>query len=376
MSAVQNVLVVGAGAAGSAVAIALARAGVRVDLIDAAASVNALGSGITLQGNALRELRALGVWEACRDQGYAFEGLGLRAPDPAGTLIAEIPELRTGGDDLPATMGMYRPALAQILIDRAAEVGARVRFGTRYNAFLQDDDGVHVDFADGSTGRYDLLVGADGINSQTRRGLGIDVEPRGIGLGIWRCFGPRPESVTRTDLIYGGPSYIAGYCPTSEDTLYAYIVEDYQDRSGLRSQQGLEVMRSLAEAYHGPWDEIRDNLTDASRVHYTRFSTHVVPAPWHRGRVVLIGDAAHTCPPTIAQGAAQAFEDAAVLADVLVRRDTLDADLWAEFTDRRFVRAEAVVDASMQLAQWQLDRERGDVPSLMRDISQPLATPA
>lgn len=135
-------------------------------------------------------------------------------------------------------------------------------------------------------------------------------------------------------------------------------------------------MRSLAEAYHGPWDDIRDNLTDASRVHYTRFSTHVLPAPWHRGRVVLIGDAAHTCPPTIAQGAAQAFEDAAVLADVLVRRDTLDADLWAEFTDRRFARAKAVVDASMQLAQWQLDHERGDVPGLMRGISQMLATPA
>lgn len=152
MSAVQNVLVVGAGAAGSAVAIALARAGVRVDLIDAAASVNALGSGITLQGNALRELRALGVWEACREQGYAFEGLGLRAPDPAGTLIAEIPELRTGGEDLPATMGMYRPALAQILIDRAVEVGAQVRFATRYTAFLQDEAGVHVDFADGTIG--------------------------------------------------------------------------------------------------------------------------------------------------------------------------------------------------------------------------------
>ena len=58
--------------------------------------------------------------------------------------------------------------------------------------------------------------------------------------------------MTRTDLIYGGPSYIAGYCPTSEDTLYAYIVEDYQDRSGLSPQEGLEVMRSLAEAYHGP----------------------------------------------------------------------------------------------------------------------------
>ena len=74
--------------------------------------------------------------------------------------------MRTGGEDLPATMGMYRPALAQILIDRAVEVGAQVRFATRYTAFLQDEAGVHVDFADGTIGRYDLLVGADGINSR------------------------------------------------------------------------------------------------------------------------------------------------------------------------------------------------------------------
>ena len=185
-------------------------------------------------------------------------------------------------------------------------------------------------------------------------------------MGIWRAFGPRPASVTRTDLYYGGPSYIAGYCPTGEDSLYAYIVEDAQDRSALSPEEQLATMKQLSQAYHGPWDEIRETLTDPSRVNYTWFETHVLDAPWNRGRVVLIGDAAHTCPPTIAQGGAMALEDAVVLAELLTERDALDQELWDAFTARRFERAKTVVDASNQLAQWQLDHVQGDIPGLMR----------
>ncbi|MFI5916466.1 FAD-dependent monooxygenase [Dactylosporangium sp. NPDC051541] len=376
MSAVRNVLVIGAGAAGTAAAILLAEGGVSVDLVDIKPDTGALGSGITLQGNALRVLRRLGVWEQVRAQGYGFDTLGLRAPDPNGTLVAELPDHRTGGPDLPATVGMYRPALARVLLDRAAAAGATVRFGISCTELEQDDTGVDVTFADGSTGRYDLIVGADGVRSWTRRRLGIDLDTTGVGMGIWRTFTARPASVTRTDLFYGGPCYIAGYCPTGEDSLYAYLVEDAQDRSTLSPQESLGVMRDLSTAYHGPWDDIRPLLTDPSRVNYTRFESHVLPAPWHRGRAVLIGDAAHTCPPTLAQGAAQALEDAAVLAELLLAADRLDDPLWQAFTDRRYVRAKTVVDASLQLTRWLLDRERGDVPGLMARIAHLVSEPA
>jgi 2-polyprenyl-6-methoxyphenol hydroxylase-like FAD-dependent oxidoreductase len=179
--------------------------------------------------------------------------------------------------------------------------------------------------------------------------------------------------VTRTDLIYGGPCYIAGYCPTGEDTLYAYLVEDAQDRSALTPDESLAVMRGLAEAYHGPWDEIRASMTDPSRVNYTWFETHVLEGAWNRGRVVVIGDAAHTCPPTLAQGAAQALEDATVLAELLLARDDVSDELWSEFTDRRQARASEVVAASVQLGQWLLDHEQGDVPGLMARIAHLLA---
>src|SRR3954462_7526025 len=384
MPAVNNVLVVGSGLAGAAVAIHLAKAGVAVDLVEIMPDVAAIGSGITLQGNALRELESLGVWDQVQAAGYAFDTTGIRAPDPNSTVVAEIADAKTGGPDLPAVMGMPRPQLARILVDRATEVGVTVRFGTTFTELSQDDAGVDVTFSDGSgalategrRGRYDLVVGADGVRSWTRRALGIDLETKSVGMGIWRVFGPRPASVTRTDLYYGVPSYIAGYCPTGEDSLYAYIVEAAQDRSTLSPDEQLATMKQLSQAYHGPWDEIRENLTDASKVNYTWFETHVLPAPWNRGRVVLIGAAPHPCPPTIAQGGAMALEDAVVLAELLTQRGALDQDLWDAFTARRFERAKTVVDASNQLAQWQLEHVQGDVPSLMRSIAMLTSQPA
>jgi 2-polyprenyl-6-methoxyphenol hydroxylase-like FAD-dependent oxidoreductase len=374
--AVNSALVVGSGLAGAATAIHLAGAGVAVDLVEIKPELGALGSGITLQGNALRELRSLGVWQQVEAAGYAFDTTGIRAPDPAGSVVAEIADAKTGGPDLPAVMGMPRPELARILTERAVEVGVKVRLGTTFTELSQDDDGVDVTFSDLSTGRYDVVVGADGIRSWTRRALGINLETKSVGMGIWRAFGPRPASVTRTDLYYGGPSYIAGYCPTGEDSLYAYIVEDAQDRSALTPDEQLATMKQLSQAYHGPWDEIRETLTDPSRVNYTWFETHVLDEPWNRGRVVLIGDAAHTCPPTIAQGGAMALEDAVVLAELLVERHALDQDLWDAFMARRYDRAKTVVEASNQLAQWQLDHVQGDIPSLMRNVAILTSQPA
>lgn len=376
MPSVDNVLVVGAGLAGTATAILLAQQGVAVDLIEVKPDIAAIGSGITLQGNALRELRHLGVWERASAAGFCFDFLGLRAPDAGGTLLVEVQDVRSGGPDLPATMGMPRPALARILLDQAAVAGVKTRFGVTATRLEQDATGVDVTLTDGSSRRYDLVVGADGIRSAIRRLVGIEIEPRPTGMGIWRAFGPRPASVTHSDLFFGGPCYIAGYTPTGADSLYAFIVEDVQDHSELGPEQRLAEMRRLAADYHGPWDEIRSTLDDPSRVNYTRFETHVLPAPWNRGRVVLIGDAAHSCPPTLAQGGAQALEDAAVLAELLLTNDVLDDSLWDAFIARRHDRATTVVEASNQIGQWLLDHEQGDVPGLVRRIGDLVSHPA
>lgn len=376
MSAVQRVAIVGAGIAGLASAILLAEDGVEVDVYEVKPELSALGSGITLQGNALRSFAQLGIWDEVQKKCWASDLLGLRAPGPDAPIIATIPDAKTGGPDFPAAAGMYRPDLAQIMLDRATAVGARVHYGTIVDAIAQDADGVDLTLSDGTTSRVDLLIGADGLNSAVRTMIGIDVKPEPTGMGIWRAFVPRPAEVVHTDLYYGGPMYIAGYCPTSEDMMYAYLVEDKQDRTAVTPEQAIEIMRDASRAYGGPWNQIRESLGADSRVNYTWFTAHLIDGPWNRGRVVLIGDAAHSCPPTIAQGGAQAAEDALVLCDILARSSAVDDAVWEEFTRRRLERARTIVDASVQLGQWQLDHEQGDVPALMGRIAALTSVPA
>ncbi|MEU9136484.1 FAD-dependent oxidoreductase [Streptomyces sp. NPDC048404] len=365
MSTARTVLVIGGGAAGNAMTILLRRAGLTVDLIEAKDDWNATaGSGITLQGNALRVLRELGVWKEVSASGFGFGSVGITAPD--GTVLHVARDIRTGGDDLPATVGMQRPRLQRILIDAVRACGASVRLGTRVEQLEQDDTGVSARFTDGTEGRYDLVIAADGLGSTTRAAIGITAKPEPTGMAIWRVAVPRPAGVTRTDLAYGGPAYIAGYCPTSDTTIYAYVVEASRDRASIPPESYADEMRGLATAYGGCWPEITEHITDPAEVNYTWFDRMLVEGSWHRGRVVLVGDAAHCCPPTLAQGAALSLEDAWVLSRLLTSAEVWDDALFQAYYDRRITRVRPVVEASVQIGQWQLDGVRdADVPGLM-----------
>lgn len=373
MTRTRSVLVIGGGTSGSSAAILLRRSGLQVDLIESKPDWNtAGGSGITLQGNALRVLRELGVWERVLASGYPFEEVGLTTPD--GTVFHVQADIKTGGEDLPATIGMQRPQLQQILIDAVIDSGANVRLGVTATGFVQHDETVTVTFSDGQSREYDLVIGADGLNSRTRAMIGIETAPEPTGMAIWRTPAPRPGSVTRTDLAYGGPCHIAGYCPTGETTIYAYLVENLRDRAELNPATYAARMRALAASYGGAWPAIAVTITDSSQVNYTRFDRMLVEGSWHRGRVVLVGDAAHTCPPTLAQGAAMSMEDALVLAEMLSSGRAWGDELFSEYYERRVRRVRPVLEASVQIGQWQLDGVRdADVPGLIYRTLAPLA---
>ncbi|WP_062316102.1 FAD-dependent monooxygenase [Demequina maris] len=377
MTATTRVAIAGGGVAACALAIQLAREGLEVDMFDKADRVSALGSGITLQGNALRAFGHLGVWEEVQAAGYAFNGLSLRAPGPGAPVVADMPEISMGGPGFPAGMGMYRPDLARILTDAAVAAGARLHHHSEVTGCTTRDDSVDVEVNGENVGTFDLLVGADGLHSRVREAIGIDLHPRRTGMGIWRAFVSRPAEVTHTELYYGGPMYIAGYTPTGEDTMYAFLVEDAQEHVDVSDEEAVEIMRAQSMAYDGPWNHIRADLSTASHVNYTWFTEHVIEGAWNRGRTVVIGDAAHSCPPTIAQGAAQALEDAEVLGELILRGGPIDQAFWDEFHDRRVERASMVVRSSVQLGDWLLEGRRdADVPGLVASVAQRVSVPA
>lgn len=348
--AVSKVLIVGGGVTGSVLALALARRGITAEIAELSPRWFGVGHGITVQGNALRALRQVGVWDEIAAEGVPFDRLRMRQAD--GTLIAEVPTPRTGGPDLPPTMGSLRSSLQEILCKAVYSAGVTVRLGLSVRGLHDDAGAVRVDFTDGSTGTYDLVVGADGIRSRIRALIGIEAEPEPVGMGIWRVLAARPAEMDCAELYYGGPRYKAGYSPISATQCYAYLLDDNLDARLVGPRAPIGLFRERAAGYGGTWGRIRDALPDDTAVDYRWIESVRLTGPWHRGRVIVIGDAAHACPPLIAQGAAMCAEDAVVLAEELDDDRPLPQQL-ASFQARREPRVRIVLDNSLMLAEWE-----------------------
>ncbi|HRW01162.1 MAG TPA: FAD-dependent monooxygenase [Tetrasphaera sp.] len=374
-AAVSKVLVIGGGVTGTMVSLALTQKGIDVVLVERQDDLTAIGHGLTIQGNALKAFKEVGVIDQVLAKGFPFGGLRMRAAN--GDLVMEIPTPPMGGPDLPGTAGAMRSDLATILRNAVVDAGVDVRLGTTVTAIEDHADAATVTLSDGSTETVELVIGADGIRSKTREMIGIDAEVRPVGMGIWRVVAPRPPEMDCSELYYGGPKFKAGYTPISEDYCYAFLLEENLDREFVGEKPNGHVMKEHGQGYGGTWGKIRDALPDDAVVNYQWIETICVEDPWHRGRTIVIGDAAHACPPLIAQGAAMCAEDAVVLADELTKTDDLQGALDS-FMARRFPRVKMVLDNSLQLAEWEMhpDTPGADPGRVMGQTLHALCEPA
>jgi 2-polyprenyl-6-methoxyphenol hydroxylase-like FAD-dependent oxidoreductase len=366
---VSSVLVVGGGITGSMLALALAERGVRVELAEVSPRWHGVGHGITVQGNLLAALDKVGVLGAVLDRGVPFNQLRMRQAD--GTLIAEVPTPRTGGPGLPATLGALRSDLQAVLCDHVYAAGVTVRLGLTVRAIAQDSRQAYAEFTDGSTGSYDLVVGADGIRSTVRAMLGITTTPQPTGMSIWRVVAARPPEMDCAEVYYGGPRYKAGYSPISAGQCYAYVLDVDGAQRDFGAGPAWQLMYERSAGYGGTWGKIRETIGPDSNVSHTRIEWLLVDKPWYRGRVIVLGDAAHACPPLIAQGAAMCAEDAVVLAELVTGGAPVEQALPA-FMARRMPRVELVVRNSMQLVRWEMGTEPHTEADVARTMSSTL----
>ncbi|OKI28813.1 FAD-dependent monooxygenase [Streptomyces sp. CB03911] len=314
MSSPLRVLIHGGGIGGLTLATALARRGHQVDVAELRDELDALGVGIIQPSNALHVMREIGVLEECLAAGFEWEVLTIC--DPAGATLAKIPQPRMA--DAPSNNGIPRPALAKVLGRAAAEAGAKIRFGTTITELADDGEGVDVTLSDGSSGRWDLVVGFDGIGSPLRKRLyGDRFEPEYTGFANWRVTVPRDPEVRGVVMSAGNLNAKALLTPITDDTMYLGTVfaeaEDFRPDPERAHEQLAERLTSFA----GPVAAALTHVTDPAAVVYSRISQVTVEDAWHVGRVVLAGDAAHASTPHLAQGAAMAVEDALVLAESL-----------------------------------------------------------
>ncbi|MFF7991494.1 FAD-dependent monooxygenase [Kitasatospora xanthocidica] len=335
MTTPLRVLVHGGGIGGLTLATALARRGHHVDVAELREQLEALGVGIIQPSNALHVMREIGVLDDCLAAGFEWEVLTIC--DPAGATLAAIPQPRMG--DAPAANGIPRPALARVLADAAAKAGATVRFGTTIASVADDGEGVDVALTDGHAGRYDLVVGFDGIGSPLRSHLyGDAYAPEYTGFANWRVTLPRSPEVRGVVMSAGNLKAKALLTPISEELMYLGSVFAEAEDFRPDPERAHEQLHERLAGFGGPIAEALAQVTDPAAVVYSRISQVTVEQPWHVGRIVLAGDAAHASTPHLAQGAAMAVEDALVLAQSLDAAEDLPAALTA-WEERRRPRA-------------------------------------
>jgi 2-polyprenyl-6-methoxyphenol hydroxylase-like FAD-dependent oxidoreductase len=203
-------------------------------------------------------------------------------------------------------------------------LGIEVRLGTTAEALEQTGDAVTVRLSDGTEERARLVIGADGLRSQVRRLIGIELEPRYTGFGVWRAVHHRPLDLV-DKIMQMGHGKRLGIMPISQSHLYTFGTIPEPGEAWYAPEDWPGLMQSKFSEFGGPVGPLLAELSEESDVIYTAVEEVILPLPWHRGNVVLIGDAAHASTPFMGQGGAMAMQDAVVLAGLFATRSVPDA---------------------------------------------------
>lgn len=327
----MRILIVGAGIAGLAACRALSLRGFKPTIVERNEKAGEGGAGLFLPGNSVRAIGELGLLEPLLDRSYPIARQ--RICDENGRLLSEIDTQDVWGA-VGSCRSTRRSTLWQILRNEI-----RTEIELRSVIYIDNrEERALVSFDDGDVGEYDLVIGADGVNS-TVRGLAF---PRGpspeyVGNVCWRFIAHNAGGLRDWTVLLGKDRSLL--CkPISPRELYVYadlsVPKAETDR-----YSALTALPPLFGSIAGPFGQVL-GLASSADVHFSEL-VRLRLDRWHKNRVVLIGDAAHAAPPSMAQGAGLAIEDALVLADELAH-DTRTDVAMKRFEARRKPRADWV----------------------------------
>lgn len=346
-----SILIVGGGIGGLTAAIAFRQRGFTVTLIEKDPAWSPYGVGIIQPGNVLRALNALGILERYVDAGAGFDFVEVYAPD--GTKLARVPSPRLL-PAYPANLGISRRALQKVLVEAAHEAGAIVRLGITVDALEDRGACVVLRFSNGSVGTFDLVVGADGLYSQTRAMVSPEtVAPAFAGQAVWRYTLPSAADLDALHVYNGAIG--AGLVPMGKGFMYLFLTTPELGNPRYARQDLAAAMQEKASACATAIRTLAQQITDNEAVVYRPLEGLLVEGPWHRGRIVLLGDAVHTTTPHLGQGAGLAIEDGLVLAEELARGKDIE-ETFSAYRERRFERCATVVRASLAICMGQIGK--------------------
>lgn len=338
-------VVIGAGIGGLATAVALHQRGWRVSVHERAASLEPVGSGIGMAPNALRALDVLGVGDAVRARAVRQDGVALRR-STGGVLATTSAEAfeRAYGDTV---MALARAELVDFLRDRLPADRLHLSSEVQLLDHGSRDRPALLATPEGEV-RADFVVAADGLRSPTRATLFPDHPgPEYSGFTTWRTIVPAPAGPLPVGETWG-PGAAVGVVPLADGLLYLYAAAHVPPgERAADSDERAELLRRF-----GQWfDPIPRLLASADSEQVLRHDVWELVRPlreFNRGRVALVGDAAHAMTPFQGQGACQAIEDAVVLAAELDRAQ--DRASLAGYSAARVPRTTTVASRSRRVA--------------------------
>lgn len=312
----RKVLIVGAGIAGCSAALALARGGWQATVIEKQPEWRFQSSGIFVYSNGLAHFREIGAMDGLVRAGFPIQDGRNVYLDQDGRHIVDVVYPAVGAPPAPPILGIKRAEMHRVLSGLLTGLGVAVRLGTTLEAVTQDGRGAHARLSDGSEATYDLVIGADGIRSGVRALLWPDVQPAYSGFGVWRSVHHRPPELV-DKIMQMGVGKRLGIMPISQERLYIFGTVAEPAGAWFDRAAWPALMRERFAEFNGPVRQFLDEVSQDTEVLYTAVEEIVMPLPWHQGRVVLIGDAAHASTPFMGQGGALAVQDAVVLARLL-----------------------------------------------------------
>jgi 2-polyprenyl-6-methoxyphenol hydroxylase-like FAD-dependent oxidoreductase len=354
----KNILIVGGGIGGLSSGIALAKNGHHVTIAEIHSAFNVYGVGIIQPSNALRALDALGLADEAMRRGSPY-GM-VKMCTASGHSFTEVGVPPIGR--LPSHNGISRKILHEILYQEALKQGAIFKMGVTVAEIENTAKEVLVKFTDDTSSRYDILIGADGVNSKIRTLVFGAYKSTYTGQSVWRYAFKRDPGLD-TGYMFMGKKTKAGLIPMTADTMYMFLVTaEGEDNPFIKEEELVPRMKAALQEYTAPMiRKVIDEIKDPKKVIYRPLEVLFVPAPWYKNRVILIGDAVHATIPQLGQGAGLALEDSIVLAELLESETDVDL-VFEKFMKRRLERCKMAVDVSVQVGELEKLDWKGQLP--------------
>jgi len=356
----MRILVVGGGIAGLTLTGLLQQRGFKPTLVEQIPEYGTIGYVIVLWPSGSRILKGLGVYRSLLDVGLQFTTYNVS--DERGQMLHSY-SVQNVIEKYGPMLSTYRPDLINVI--KEAVDPDSIRMSTTVDKIDQTNDEVYVTFSDGTEETYDLVVGCDGVRSKTRDLVFGDVPLSYSGMTGW-SFWVKPNIAKTLQIAeYWGTGKFFGIWPTKGRlSVFTSIRDNVQEPDPVESR--IDRIQENFKNFGGLVPAILEGLNDPNEIFHGYYND-LRMKKWHKGRVVLVGDAAHAILPTAGGGVSMAMESAAVLVDELCRADSKYIEqAFESYITRRRSRVDKIQNQSRMMSKFVFADSR--LVSSMRDF--------